>query len=139
MDAPAIVISAAKTAEIVRITAPAEVRIVALRDVRECLRGMNVITGMAVPLHGTREGITVTQAFPAMSPAVVIRNRACVKNQRPAGLPGGLLPYLFLKKVFQFLHGTCCGLGQHVPCGKKNLIGHEYGIKKLKRNTYCKP
>lgn len=87
VDAPAMAISAAKTAEIVRITAPAEVRNVALRDARGCLRGMNTTTGRAVPLPGAREereDITVIPAFPVMSPAVVIRNRDRVKIK---GLP----------------------------------------------------
>ena len=33
-------------------------------------------------------------------------------------------------KVLQFPHGTCCGIGQHAPCGKKNLIGREYNIER---------
>ena len=38
---------------------------------------------------------------------------------------------LTVDKIFQFPHGTCCGIGQHAPCGKENLIDREYS-----KNSY---
>ena len=47
---------------------------------------------------------------------------------------------LMTVKIFQFPHGTCCGIGQHALCGKENLIGHKYEMDinrfQSERDTY---
>ena len=78
-EASVMTMAVAGMTEIVAETVPAEARSVALRDVREYPRGMNLAAVRAVPLHGMREereDTTIIPAFPVMSPAVVMRNRA---------------------------------------------------------------
>ena len=38
------------------------------------------------------------------------------------------------EKIFQFPHGTCRIIGQHVPCGKENLIVSEYTREEGKKS-----
>lgn len=93
-EALAMTMAAAGMTEIAAETVPAEARSVVLRDVRECPRGKNMAAVRAVPLHGMREereDTTIIPAFPVMSPAVVMRNRAYMsKMRRSADTPADL-------------------------------------------------